>query len=73
MIPPEAPSDGLKTKERREGGRKEEARKVEISASFDSREPKGGRIRWQTSLYALCSTELIVFREHDSSYFINEK
>jgi hypothetical protein len=36
MRPPEAPSDGLKTKERREGGRKEEARKVEMSASFVS-------------------------------------
>ena len=36
MIPPEAPLEGLKTNERREGGRKEEALKLEMSVSFDS-------------------------------------
>ena len=36
MMPPEAPDDGLKTKLRSEGGRKDAARKVEIESSFDS-------------------------------------
>jgi hypothetical protein len=35
-IPPEAPTEGLKTKERRDGGRKEEARKEEMSMSLVS-------------------------------------
>jgi hypothetical protein len=36
MIPPEAPREGLKRKDRSEGGRKEDARKEETVASFDS-------------------------------------
>jgi hypothetical protein len=35
-IPPEAPLEGLKIMDRSEGGRKEEARKLEMSASLDS-------------------------------------
>ena len=36
MTPPEAPADGLNTKERSGGGRKEVAKKVVISVSLDS-------------------------------------
>jgi hypothetical protein len=35
-MPPEEPTEGLKTKDLREGGRKEEARKVEMLESLDS-------------------------------------
>jgi hypothetical protein len=36
MMPPEDPTEGLNMKERSEGGRKEEARKEEMSASLGS-------------------------------------
>jgi hypothetical protein len=50
-MPPEAPTEGLKTKERRVGGRKEEARKVEISESLVSwRQRIKGRAVWTASL-----------------------